>query len=194
MGSTWIIFFGLTVLLERFPNAKAIATPNSVEVIAHTDPALMHFFEGFFPGQSPARISVPEPYYDDTFTLERHELHIIEQGRTEVPHSTSLHVPSINLVVGGDVLYNECHMYVGDTTAESRENWIAALDRLAVLSPKLAVAGHKKPGPQTRQRRLSSRRGTCRISGASRHLPCRMRNCSTRWESSTRTGSVTSLG
>jgi len=31
---------------------------------------------------------------------------------------------------------------VADTTRESRENWIAALDRLAALSPNLAIAGH----------------------------------------------------
>jgi hypothetical protein len=37
-------------------------------------------------------------------------------------------------------------MYVGDTTPESRRNWIQALDRLAALHPKIAVAGHKKPG------------------------------------------------
>ena len=55
-------------------------------------------------------------------------------------------MPSIDLVVAGDVLYNECHVYVGDTTPESRESWIAALDRLAALGPKIAVAGHKKPG------------------------------------------------
>jgi hypothetical protein len=55
-------------------------------------------------------------------------------------------VPSIDLVIGGDVLYNECHMYVGDTTPESRANWIAGLDRLAALNPKIAVAGHKKTG------------------------------------------------
>ncbi len=33
-------------------------------------------------------------------------------------------IQSIDLVVGGDVLYNECHMYVGDTTPESRNNWM----------------------------------------------------------------------
>ena len=48
--------------------------------------------------------------------------------------------------MGGDVLYNQCNMYVGGTTAESRANWIAALDRLAALKPKHAVAGHKKEG------------------------------------------------
>ena len=37
-------------------------------------------------------------------------------------------------------------MYVGDTTPESRKNWIAALDRLAALNPAIVVAGHKKPG------------------------------------------------
>jgi len=35
---------------------------------------------------------------------------------------------------------------VGDTTPESRKNWIAALDRLAALNPTMVVAGHKKPG------------------------------------------------
>src|ERR1700727_1919755 len=59
---------------------------------------------------------------------------------------SSSYVPSNDLVVGGDVVYSQCHMYVGDTTPESRKNWIAALDRLAGLNPAMAVAGHKKPG------------------------------------------------
>jgi glyoxylase-like metal-dependent hydrolase (beta-lactamase superfamily II) len=125
-------FFGLSVLLDHFPDAKAIATPKSVELINRTSPELAQFAQTLFPGQFP--------------TLEGHELRIIEQGRTDTIDSTSLHVPSIDLVVGGDVLYNQCHMFVGDTTPESRENWIEALDRLAALKPKIAVAGHKKTG------------------------------------------------
>jgi hypothetical protein len=99
-----------------------------------------------WPGQLPATIVLPEPYDDEVFSLEDHELRIIEQGRTDAVDTTSLHVPSIDLVVGGDVVYNQCHMYVGETTPESRANWIAALDRLAAFNPKVAVAGHKKPG------------------------------------------------
>ena len=94
----------------------------------------------------PTKLVSPEPYEGDTFTLEGHELRIIEQGRTDSPDSTSLHVPSIGLIVAGDVVYNQCRMYVGDTTPESRKNWIAALDRLAALNPAIVVAGHKKPG------------------------------------------------
>jgi glyoxylase-like metal-dependent hydrolase (beta-lactamase superfamily II) len=99
-----------------------------------------------FPGQLATKFVAPQPIEHDTFTLEGQELRIIEQGHTDSPDTTSLYVPSIGLVVAGDVVYNQCHMYVGDTTPESRTNWIAALDRLAGLKPAMVVAGHKKPG------------------------------------------------
>jgi glyoxylase-like metal-dependent hydrolase (beta-lactamase superfamily II) len=109
-------------------------------------PEELAVYRKFFPGQLPTAITVPEPYDKDVFTLEGHELHIIEQGETDSEASTSLYVPSIDLVVGGDVFYNQCHMMVAASTPESRVNWIADLDRLAALNPKIAVAGHKKVG------------------------------------------------
>jgi glyoxylase-like metal-dependent hydrolase (beta-lactamase superfamily II) len=140
-------FYGLSVLLDRFPSARAIATPKSLEVMHQfLTPPIDQFIHQCFPGQLATKLVTPEPYEDDTFTLEGHELHIIEQGRTDGPDTTSLHVPSIDLVVSGDVVYNQCRMYVGDTNPESRQNWIAALDRLAALNPAIVVAGHKKPG------------------------------------------------
>ena len=108
-------FAGLSVLLQRFPNARAIATPKSVELMHKQTPRLSAFHK-LWPGQLPAAITLPEPYDEDVFTLEGQELRIIKQGRTDAVDGTSLHVPQIDLVVGGDVLYNQCHMYIGDTT------------------------------------------------------------------------------
>ena len=140
-------FYGLGILLDRFPGARAIATPSAVEAMqASFTPAVERLARRMFPGQVPTRLVGPEPYDRDTFTLEGHELRIIEQGCTDSPDSTSLYVPSIGLIAAGDVVYNQCHMYVGDTTPESRKNWVADLDRLAALNPAMVVAGHKKPG------------------------------------------------
>jgi glyoxylase-like metal-dependent hydrolase (beta-lactamase superfamily II) len=138
-------YAGLSVLLQRFPDARAIATPKSAALMQKQTPRLSSYRK-LWPGQLPVTITLPEAYEDDAFTLEGHELQIIEQGRTDAVDSTSIHVPAIGLVVAGDVVYNECHMFVGDTTRESRENWIAALDRLAALSPNVVIAGHKRPG------------------------------------------------
>ena len=140
-------FYGLSVLLDRFPGAKAIATPETVhEMQSSFVPPLSNFARQLFPGQIPTKLVSAEPHEGDSFTLEGEEIRIIRAGRTDCPDSTSLYVPSIGLIVAGDVVYNQCRMYVGDTTPESRQNWIAALDRLAALNPKIVVAGHKKPG------------------------------------------------
>jgi glyoxylase-like metal-dependent hydrolase (beta-lactamase superfamily II) len=140
-------FYGLGILLDRFPGARAIATPKTLNAMQMSfTPPVERLARRLFPGQVPTRLVAPEPYEHDTFTLEGHELRIIEQGHTDSADTTSLHVPSIGLIVAGDVVYNQCRMYVGDTTPESRRNWIAALDRLAALNPAIVVAGHKKPG------------------------------------------------
>ena len=144
---------GLSVLQRHFPDARAIATPKSVELMPKTADELA-VYRKFLPGL-PTAITVPEPYDKDVFTLEGQELHIIEQGTTDSDASTSLYVPSIDLVVGGDVFYNQCHMMVAASTPESRVNWIADLDRLAALNPKIAVAGHKKAASRTPRRRSS---------------------------------------
>src|SRR6202162_3050991 len=140
-------FYGLSILLDRFPGARAIRTPKAVNGMQMSfSPTVERLARRLFPGQVATKLVPPEPYEHDTFTLEGNELRIIEQGRTDSPDSTSLHVPSIGLIVAGDVVYNQCHMYVGDTTPESRKNWIADLNRLAALNPAIVVAGHKKPG------------------------------------------------
>ncbi|MGA8162897.1 MAG: MBL fold metallo-hydrolase [Acidobacteriaceae bacterium] len=140
-------FYGLSILLDRFPGARAIATPGTLNAIQmFLSPPVQRLARQLFPGQVPTKLVAPEPYEHGTFTLEGHELRIIEQGHTDSPDTTSLYVPSIGLIVAGDVVYNQCRMYVGDTTPESRKNWIAALDRLAALNPAIVVAGHKKPG------------------------------------------------
>jgi glyoxylase-like metal-dependent hydrolase (beta-lactamase superfamily II) len=140
-------FYGLSVLLDRFPDARAIATPKTVNAMQMSfTPVVERLARRLFPGQLAARFVPPVPYENETFTLEGQELRIIEQGHTDSADTTSLYVPSVGLVVAGDVVYNQCHMYVGDTTPETRKNWIAALDRLATLNPSMVVAGHKKPG------------------------------------------------
>jgi glyoxylase-like metal-dependent hydrolase (beta-lactamase superfamily II) len=140
-------FYGLSILLDRFPDARAIATPKTVNAMQMSfSPTVERLARRLFPGQVPTKLVAPRPYEHDTFTLEGHELRIIEQGHTDSADTTSLYVPSIGLIVAGDVVYNQCRIYVGDTTPESRKNWIAALDRLAALNPATVVAGHKKPG------------------------------------------------
>jgi glyoxylase-like metal-dependent hydrolase (beta-lactamase superfamily II) len=100
---------------------------------------------GFFPGEIPNRLLVAEPLEGNALELEGHKLLAINAGRTDTAHSTCLHVPSIGLIVGGDVVYNGIHPYLGETDTQSRTEWISTLDKLETLNPKAVIAGHKVP-------------------------------------------------
>jgi glyoxylase-like metal-dependent hydrolase (beta-lactamase superfamily II) len=140
-------FFGLASLLARFPRARAIATPGVVAAMQATlTPASLDgFWRKLFPGQIPDSLLLAEPLEAGEFELEGHRLVAVETGRTDTAASTSLHIPSIGLIVAGDVVYNGIHPFLGETDKQSREEWISSLDKLTALKPRAVVAGHKLP-------------------------------------------------
>jgi hypothetical protein len=48
------------------------------------------------------------------------------------------------LVVAGDAAYNDVHLYLAESNAQTRREWIAALDKIEGLKPSAVIAGHKK--------------------------------------------------
>jgi glyoxylase-like metal-dependent hydrolase (beta-lactamase superfamily II) len=140
-------FFGLASLLERFPRARAVATPEIVQAMhEQLSPAWIEkFWRRLFPGEIPDRLLVAEPLETNELELEGHKLVAVNTGRTDTVHSTCLHVPSIGLIVGGDVVYNGIHPYLGETDTPGRLEWISTLDKLEGLRPRAVVAGHKVP-------------------------------------------------
>ncbi|MFI6996472.1 MBL fold metallo-hydrolase [Nocardia sp. NPDC050175] len=141
-------FFGMTPLLQRFPGARAVATPGT---IAHMHQELEpEFFQSFwgstFPGQLPKDLQVAQPLTDGVIDLEGHELRAVEAGYSDTHDTTFLHVPSLDLVVAGDIIYNGVHQYLAQTSKASRQQWIAAVDQVEALHPRRVVAGHKAPG------------------------------------------------
>jgi glyoxylase-like metal-dependent hydrolase (beta-lactamase superfamily II) len=139
-------YLGLPVVLDRFPDARAVAAPGTARHMRQEDTRpLDDSLRARFPGQIADTMPLPEPLESLEIQLEDSAIEVIETGHTDTLDTTSLHVPDLGLVVSGDVAYNHCHMYVGDTTTDGRAEWIAALDRLAELNPTAVVAGHKDP-------------------------------------------------
>jgi glyoxylase-like metal-dependent hydrolase (beta-lactamase superfamily II) len=141
-------FFGLGILLDRFPNAKALATPEvSKAMLSEIAPErLESFWKSRFPHQIPDHIVRAQPLDTTEIHLERHELVVVELGHTDTDNSTCLYVPSVRLVVAGDAVYNGIHPYQAETNKRNRPEWIAALDRIDALNPRAVIAGHKVPG------------------------------------------------
>jgi glyoxylase-like metal-dependent hydrolase (beta-lactamase superfamily II) len=140
-------FFGNGILLERFPRSRAVATPKVLEIMRkQMSPQVMAgLWNKRFPGLIPQNIVLPERLDGDTLRLEGHELIVIDVGHTDTDDCTCLHVPSVDLVVAGDIAYNDVHQYFAESlTHQQRMQWIAALDKVEALKPKVVIAGHKR--------------------------------------------------
>src|SRR6266849_10251369 len=143
-GDHW---FGVGTLLERFPNARVVATPNTVKIMRQnaSPAALDRIWKPGFPGQIPDKLLIAEELEGDVIDLEGHELVAVELGHTDTDHTTCLNVPSIGFVVAGDAAYNDVHLYLAESNAQTRREWIAALDKIESLNPRAVVASHKRP-------------------------------------------------
>jgi glyoxylase-like metal-dependent hydrolase (beta-lactamase superfamily II) len=139
-------FFGIGALLDRFPNAKAVATPNVLKVMRQqmSPEFVANFWNARYPGQIPEHLVLAEELKGNVIDLEGRDLVVVEVGHTDTEHTTCLHVPSIGFVVAGDAAYNDVHLYLAESNAQTRREWIAALDTIETLKPHAVIAGHKK--------------------------------------------------
>src|SRR6202158_3268424 len=140
-------FFGIGALLDRFPNAKAVATANVLKVMRRqmSPEFVASFWKARYPGQIPEHLVLPEELRGNVIDLEGRELVAVEVGHTDTDNTTCLHVPSVGLVVAGDVAYNDVHLYLAESNAQTRHEWITALDTIEALKPRAVIALHKRP-------------------------------------------------
>src|SRR5260221_11288464 len=75
-------FFGIGALLERFPKARAVATPAVVKFMRQqASPAsIANFWGARFPGQIPDRPVIVEDLKGRVIHLERRYLVVVEVG------------------------------------------------------------------------------------------------------------------
>ncbi|MCX5182899.1 hypothetical protein OOK47_09695 [Streptomyces sp. NBC_00268] len=131
--------------MRRFPTARAWALPGAIEMMhrqATNGRAEMwdRVFPGLIGGDTPV-LAAPVP--ETGLLLEGHELPAVETGHTDTDDSSVLHVPSIGLVVAGDVVYNNVHLYLCEGVLGGFTAWLRALDIVEDLEPDSVVAGHQ---------------------------------------------------
>src|SRR5579862_6946637 len=141
-------FFGVNTIQKRFPKARFVARQEAIDVMrVQASAAVVEaYWKPRFPGQIDSTLVIADDLKGGIFELEGHQLISIPLGHTDTDHTTCLHVPSIDLAVCGDALYNDVHLHLGESDADGRKDWIAALDTIESLRPVAAIAGHKRPG------------------------------------------------
>jgi glyoxylase-like metal-dependent hydrolase (beta-lactamase superfamily II) len=138
-GDHWFTAGGLA---DRF-GAKVVASEGTIEQM-HLHVSIREvFWDKLWPGQIPPSPVTAVRVPDNRFSLEGHDLIIVEVGHGDTDGSAVLHVPELGLVVAGDVIYNGVHQYLGESANGGRDAWRKAVATVNALRPRWMVAGHK---------------------------------------------------
>jgi glyoxylase-like metal-dependent hydrolase (beta-lactamase superfamily II) len=138
-GDHW---FAAELLAQRF-NARVVATAGTIAQMHVSIAARPFLWDKVYPGIPSSQVTaVTVP--DNRFTLEGHELVVVEVGHSDTDDTSVLRVPDLGLVVAGDVIYNGAHLYLGESVVvDGFRPWREAIDKVEALKPRRIICGHQ---------------------------------------------------
>jgi len=138
-GDHW---FAAGLLAERF-GARVVASAGTIAQMHGSVAARPLLWDKVYPGMIPPAPVTAMTVPGNRFTLEGHDLVIVEVGHTDSDDTSVLHVPGLGLVVAGDSIYNGVHMYLAQRAVGGFGPWRDAIGKVEALGPRHIVAGHQ---------------------------------------------------
>lgn len=135
-------YFGTNEIVKKFPDAKVVATPATIERIQNTYEAKLAVWADTLKDGAPDEIVLPEVVEDaivlgdTTFTIFGDDL-----------EKQTLYNEADDLFLGGILVSTGSHLFMADTkTIESQQQWVKDLEQLEQANPKVVIPGHFEKG------------------------------------------------
>jgi glyoxylase-like metal-dependent hydrolase (beta-lactamase superfamily II) len=142
-------FFGAGPVLRAFPKAGLVALAHVVEesrtqLLADS----LANWSTWFGDRYDTSPALPTVAASDVVGLEGHSIALQPVGPADGMAATVVRIDALDTVCAGDAVYNNVHMWLWNSTPETRETWLTTIDTVADLSARTIIAGHRDPGAQ----------------------------------------------
>ncbi len=142
-------YFGLVAIREAFPNARFVVLPGALAAIERTWKAKVDQWKPIYKDAITAAPVRPSALEGNSITLEGQPLEIVGPVQGDDAENSYVWIPSLRVVVTGDIVYSGVYVWTAETDPAARARWAATLDRIAALNPALVVPGHQQPAKGT---------------------------------------------
>jgi len=143
-------YFGAGPTLSTFPQAKlAVLDPRTAaEAADQLTPETLRVWDTWFGGQYDREPAMPTVLTTGgDVEIEGHPVHMRTVGEADDPgyEGSIVDVPELSTICSGDVVYNNIHMWLYQSTPETRATWLASIDAIAAMEPRTIICGHSDP-------------------------------------------------
>src|SRR6266436_4253147 len=78
--------------------------------------------------------------------FESSKIELLKDVQGDTDENTMLWIPGQRILIAGDVLFNNMHVYTAETDTKAREKWLNSLYKIRELKPSVVIPGHSKVG------------------------------------------------
>jgi glyoxylase-like metal-dependent hydrolase (beta-lactamase superfamily II) len=139
-------FLGLEVFREAFPGARIIANSQVVGRIHKVYQEKLDKWKQLLGSGATTHVVPIEPFDGNTIPFESSRIEVLKHIHGDTAENTLLWIPRQSILVGGDVVFNDMHVYTAETDRQARRHWLDSLNTIRALKPSVVIPGHSKAG------------------------------------------------
>jgi len=139
-------FLGLEVFREAYPGVRIIANSAVVDRINKVYQEKIDKWQKILGSAASSRVVTISKFDDNVIEFENSKIEVLKHIRGDTDENTMLWIPGQRILIAGDVLFNDMHVYTAETDSKARREWLNSLIKIRELNPAVVIPGHSKVG------------------------------------------------
>jgi glyoxylase-like metal-dependent hydrolase (beta-lactamase superfamily II) len=139
-------FLGLEVFREAYPGVRIIANSEVVDRINKVYQEKLEKWQKILGSGATSQVVAIEKFDGNLIEFEGSKIVVLRNIRGDTDENTMLWIPEQRILIAGDVLFNNMHVYTAETDSKAREKWLNSLNKIRTLKPSVVIPGHSKVG------------------------------------------------
>src|ERR1700675_4453864 len=139
-------FLGLEVFKEAYPRVRIIANSAVVDRINKVYQETIDKWKAILGSGATSHVVAIDKFDGDVINFESSRIEIAKNVQGDTDENTMLWIPGQRILIAGDVVFNDMHVYTAETDSKAREKWLNSLRKIRELKPSVVIPGHSKVG------------------------------------------------
>jgi glyoxylase-like metal-dependent hydrolase (beta-lactamase superfamily II) len=139
-------FLGLEVFREAYPGVRIIANSAVTDRINKVYQEKVDKWKKILGSGATSHVVAIKQFDGNFIEFESSRIEVLKNIRGDTDENTMLWLPGQRILIAGDVLFNNMHVYTAETDSEARGKWLNSLQKIRELKPSVVIPGHSKVG------------------------------------------------
>jgi glyoxylase-like metal-dependent hydrolase (beta-lactamase superfamily II) len=139
-------FLGLEVFKEAYPGVRIIANSAVTDRINKVYQEKVDKWKKILGSGAPSSVVAIEKFDGNFIEFENSKIELLKDVQGDTDENTMLWIPGQRILIAGDIVVNNMHVYTAETDSKARRKWLNSINKIRELKPSVVIPGHSKVG------------------------------------------------